>query len=323
MLLSVIIPLYNKGPFIEAALRSILEQHYQRFEVIIIDDGSIDDGPAKVQKIGDERVKLYRQENKGVACARNEGIKHASGDVICFLDADDGYHPEYLSTVVQMATAHSGMSFFACGYKLVNTSTVENFTWSLDHCGDFKLIRDFFSAWRMNGYFLCTNSVAVRSSILKSMQPCFPPDESMGEDQDLWFRLAEHHELLYCPARLVIYRQDVAGSLSNTLCRNDFEPAYQRLEARAIRQEMPAEKQKSALRLVNERKISVARAMLFSGERKTATLQLLHLTYAWTSRRWWVSLALCLCGPSYMINIWERWRYAKAKKAFEESFTLK
>ena len=102
MRISVVVPLYNKGPYIERALNSILAQGCQDFEVIVVDDGSSDDGPVRVQAFADPRIRLVCQPNGGPGAARNRGIAEAKGDLLAFLDADDAWMPDYLQSSVEL-----------------------------------------------------------------------------------------------------------------------------------------------------------------------------------------------------------------------------
>jgi len=90
-LISIIIPVYNAEKEIERCIKSILNQTYKNIEVIIINDGSTDSSLEIIKKCikEDSRVKLFDTENKGVSAARNLGIKEASGEYFCFVDADD------------------------------------------------------------------------------------------------------------------------------------------------------------------------------------------------------------------------------------------
>ncbi|MGI6022871.1 MAG: glycosyltransferase family 2 protein, partial [Methanoculleus sp.] len=90
---SVVIPLYNKAPYIARALASVITQTCQGFEVIVIDDGSTDGGAEIVRRLDDTRIRVIRQENRGVSAARNRGIESARTDFIAFLDADDEWMP--------------------------------------------------------------------------------------------------------------------------------------------------------------------------------------------------------------------------------------
>lgn len=93
-LLSIIIPAYNVEPYILQAVRSALAQTIDDFEVIVVDDGSTDDTAAKVMSLDDARLKLVRQANRGLAGARNSGIRAAQGKYIGFLDGDDMWLPQ-------------------------------------------------------------------------------------------------------------------------------------------------------------------------------------------------------------------------------------
>lgn len=107
MKVSVIIPLYNKAPYIHWTLHSVLLQSFRDYEVIVIDDGSSDDGPKVVETYArsESRIRLVRQENTGPAIARNNGLAVASGKYVVFLDADDEWLPEFLQRTVQTLDA--------------------------------------------------------------------------------------------------------------------------------------------------------------------------------------------------------------------------
>ena len=99
-MISVIIPLYNKAHTIVNTLNSVFNQTYQNFEVIIVDDGSTDNGIKIIlQNYTDERIRIISQKNAGVSAARNKGIDEAKGEWIAFLDADDEWLPNYLEEV--------------------------------------------------------------------------------------------------------------------------------------------------------------------------------------------------------------------------------
>lgn len=100
---SVIIPTYNRAHLIGRAIKSVLEQTYQDFEIIVVDDGSTDNTDEVVRDFGDERIRYIRHEkNKGGATARNTGIKAAKGEFIAFQDSDDEWLPEKLDKQMQV-----------------------------------------------------------------------------------------------------------------------------------------------------------------------------------------------------------------------------
>ncbi|MGQ9608978.1 MAG: glycosyltransferase family 2 protein [bacterium] len=92
---SVIMPLYNKRPYVKRAIESVQRQTFTNWELIIVDDGSTDSSTDEIPQ-GDSRIRIFCQENKGPAAARNKGIMMASGDFITFLDADDYYYTQKL-----------------------------------------------------------------------------------------------------------------------------------------------------------------------------------------------------------------------------------
>lgn len=97
--ISVIIPCYNAEKTIVTALESLSEQTFKNFEVIIVDDGSIDGSVKIIEQFMESKrlqIRLLRQANRGVSCARNLGLKNAEGELLSFLDADDAYLPEFL-----------------------------------------------------------------------------------------------------------------------------------------------------------------------------------------------------------------------------------
>lgn len=100
-LVSVIMPLYNKRPYVLDSIKSVQNQTYTKWELIIIDDGSTD-GSADAVPCDDPRIKLFRQPNMGPGAARNKAVKMASGDYVAFIDADDWYYPIKLRTEVDL-----------------------------------------------------------------------------------------------------------------------------------------------------------------------------------------------------------------------------
>ena len=94
-MVSVIIPLYNKRSYVRRAIKSVREQKFPNWELIIIDDGSTE-GSASEIPTDDGRIRVLEQENAGPAAARNRGIRNARGEFVAFLDADDYYYPQKL-----------------------------------------------------------------------------------------------------------------------------------------------------------------------------------------------------------------------------------
>ncbi len=110
MLISVVIPTYNRADCIEKAIISVLNQTCKNFEIIVVDDGSSDDTYFKVKKYF-PYVKYFYQENKGVASARNMGIKVSKGEFIALLDSDDVFLPQKLEIQIKEFDENTGIVF--------------------------------------------------------------------------------------------------------------------------------------------------------------------------------------------------------------------
>lgn len=110
---SVIIPLYNAEKYIERTIKSVISQTYDDIEIIIVDDESPDRSVKVCEQFTDSRIKIIHQKNRGLAGARNTGIRHAKGDYIAFIDADDIWLPEKLARHIAHLESHPdvGVSF--------------------------------------------------------------------------------------------------------------------------------------------------------------------------------------------------------------------
>ena len=116
---SVIVPLFNKEPFVRRALDSIARQTFRDFEAIVVDDGSTDRGAELVRTFADERVRLISQANLGPGAARNRALLEAQGDLVAFLDADDEWLPGYLAEVVRLLDdAGAEVASATCAYVI-------------------------------------------------------------------------------------------------------------------------------------------------------------------------------------------------------------
>lgn len=118
--ISVVIPLYNKGPYISRTLNSALSQTKLPGEIIVVDDGSTDGGGEIVQQMNNPLIRLVTQENKGVSVARNVGISLAKGELIAFLDADDEWKPRFLEVISDMRRLYPQAGAYASAFDLID-----------------------------------------------------------------------------------------------------------------------------------------------------------------------------------------------------------
>jgi hypothetical protein len=312
MRFSVVIPLYNKAPYIEGTIASVLAQTEQDFEIIVLDDGSTDEGAEIVESINDKRVRLVRQSNAGVSAARNSAISMALGQWVAFLDADDWHHPQYLENLLVAQSLHPEADVIAAQYIAVaDASTDWPPAWHVPSTlvtrESIEIIEDLPGRW-MKGPTFTTSSVSIRTTRLQQMQPCFVVGESHGEDLDMWFRVAEQSPVAWIKRPLVAYRASVAGSLSVGNQKFDLPPFLHRIRARALSGGMTCSQAKSALKMVADHEISMARDALVSGQRVQAMRLLWRGHGSASKRRWWFTAAMTAFVPGELVKRWQHWR---------------
>lgn len=210
-LVSIIIPCYNQARFVHQAAASCLAQDYPAVEVLVVDDGSTDDPRAALGELGhDPRLKLIRQENRGVAHARNAGIAASAGTFLKFLDADDWLAPTAISKQVAILCTDPMLGFVYCDRirtaengTALDTGTVSKRSASLDG--------DLFPLLLYGGFFppmtvLVPRGVVERvGNFDQRVVPC--------EDYDLWLRIAAHgYRVRFLNEPLAYYRRHAASA---------------------------------------------------------------------------------------------------------------
>lgn len=214
-LISVVIPLFNKAKYIQRSLDSVLHQSFQNFEIIVIDDGSTDGGPMFVASYADIRIRLISQKNSGVSVARNLGIHEAKGEYIAFLDADDEWSPEFLSTVRLLQEQYPVAKVFATGYCSKYESSEKYINYTFDPIPDAPwngIIDNYFAClYRNTSGPLWTGAICIERSILLQYGG-FDSSLKIGEDLDLWIRLFLNSKVAFSADIKSIYYLDVVNS---------------------------------------------------------------------------------------------------------------
>lgn len=211
MQISVVIPAYNAALYIERSVRSVMQQTYADWELIVVDDGSVDETAAIVASVDDPRVRVIRQQNGGVSAARNRGVQEAKNEWIAFLDADDEWLPEFLEFFVQAITAYpESVAVFS---NLIDSATGRNrLPYPPQKIGPLE---DYFSfALQNRGLGMDASAVVVRRKAFEAVGG-FPVGVRIGEDTDMWVRLAWSGEVVCIPETLAIYYSDIPTSASN------------------------------------------------------------------------------------------------------------
>lgn len=187
--ISVVIPLYNKERQIARAISSVLLQSFQDFEIIVVDDGSSDEGVNVVSTFKDSRLRLVKQVNQGVSVARNVGVSLALSELIAFLDADDAYSIDFLLNIWRMHLEYKSAVAYAMNYEMVDSEGVHRARGvTLVRDSEILLSPDNFFEIARHGSPVWSSAVAVNKSILKKVGG-FPVGVKLGEDLDTWIRL--------------------------------------------------------------------------------------------------------------------------------------
>lgn len=204
--ISVVIPLYNKEKSIASTLRTVLNQTFSDYEIVIVNDGSTDGSVEEIEKVQDDRIRLIHQQNAGVSAARNRGIEEAKGELIAFLDADDEWKPEYLATQYQLSLKYPECSVFACNYEFrdVEGKVTPTIIHKLSFAEEDGILINYFEVASCSHPPLWTSAVVVRKSALQAIGG-FPVDVKSGEDLLTWARLSAKGQIAFCKKPLAIY----------------------------------------------------------------------------------------------------------------------
>ena len=242
MKFSVIIPLYNKAPYIRKALESVLAQTYTDYELIIVDDGSTD-GSAEIAEaflheaigtknseadlsspprlIASSPYRLLKQKNAGVSAARNNGFSVSSAEYLAFLDADDWWEPTYLERMAQLITDYPDAGLYASNYvyyKPGKTHVALNIP-----TGYINYPKAYYES---NAMPVTSITAIIPRKVFDEMGG-FPLGIKLGEDFLLWSKIALRYPVAFLNEALAWYNNDVPATLRAT--RNLHAPEHHML----------------------------------------------------------------------------------------------
>ena len=198
-MISVIIPAYNQGKYLDQAIQSVLDQTYPDFEIIVVDDGSTDATPDIVRSYLDSRVQYIYQENQGLSAARNTGIRCSKGSFLSFLDSDDLFMPNKLALLVDVLNQQPEVGLVAGQSIPIDENgnpAGEIFNKALPDKGHLLLL----------GNPLHVGSVLLRRSMQEKVG-YFDETLRSYEDWDMWLRLARIGcQMAWVPKPVSMYR---------------------------------------------------------------------------------------------------------------------
>ncbi|MBW4664429.1 MAG: glycosyltransferase [Chroococcus sp. CMT-3BRIN-NPC107] len=199
-IISVVIPVYNGAKTIKETVESVLQQTYQNFEIIVINDGSQDETLAVINNIQNQKIKLFSYSNAGLSASRNRGFARACGEFITFLDADDLWTKDKLEAQLEALQQ--------------NPQAAVAYSWT-DHIDeDGKFLRpasytscngNVYERILVGNFLACGSNTLIRTQALKQVGG-FDESLNSAEDWDMWLRLAPYYEFVVVPRPQVLYR---------------------------------------------------------------------------------------------------------------------
>jgi glycosyltransferase involved in cell wall biosynthesis len=213
-LFSVVVPTYNRRERLLRALRSVAAQRCDTREIIVVDDGSTDGSAEAVEDLGIARV--IRQPNSGPSAARTAGVSAAAGEYVAFLDSDDAWFPWTLEVYRRVIDREGGPDWVA-GLGVVDDCAGPGTTEEAPL--QARSFQDYAEAAARDGLLPLPSGVCIKRSVLLETGG-FRSTMRVGEDLDLWFRIAEDRRFVLIEAPALYRREVHAGSLGEDVVRS-------------------------------------------------------------------------------------------------------
>ncbi|RWQ40849.1 MAG: glycosyltransferase [Mesorhizobium sp.] len=201
-LVSVLLPIYNAGPYLAAALGSILRQDYDRLEIIAIDDGSTDNSLQILQNYrkSDNRISILSRENRGLVATLNEGLGVARGDLVARMDADDIAYPWRLSRQVALFNQRPDLALCGAGVDfLLGNRIVKGLPDPALQENLLRILSRFFTIFMHP-------TVVYNRNVIKGGDLYYDGSYRHAEDFDLFRRLTDRYPAAMIPENLIAYR---------------------------------------------------------------------------------------------------------------------
>jgi glycosyltransferase involved in cell wall biosynthesis len=223
---SVIIPAYNQAQFIAEAIQSVLNQTFQDFEIIVIDDGSTDNTPEIVSAFP---VKYFCQENQRLPAARNRGVEISCGEYIAFLDSDDVLLEKAIEKGVEALDTCPEAGFsYGRAYLMDEKGRILGLRKAGSKRSCLRQGIDEIKDFLVSGNHILPCTVMTRRDCLERVGPFDPAFNSGSEDIDLWVRLAKRYTVAYIAEPLAKYRVH-SSSISHSRQVTEIEGSNSRI----------------------------------------------------------------------------------------------
>ena len=254
MKFSVVIPLYNTANYIENTIRSVLDQTCDDYELIVVDDGSSDNSLALARKYESDRVRVIAQANQGVSVARNTGIENARGTFIAFLDADDQWEPRYLQNIHALTEQYPESAIFVTAYAVDMGNGKIHYSTRLEP--QTGCLPSYWLTLAKGYDFVWTSATVIRRDALMEAG-LFKPGEKIGQDLDMWARVARINPRVAYSNRIGVRYNRAAEANARTRVRVAWAGAFIRdLEEELVNPQRTAE-EKASIQHKYDKKMTV------------------------------------------------------------------
>ena len=312
---SITMPVLNGDRYIGEAIQSIVDQTYRNCELIVIDDGSTDRTADCVRSFAGKLDLTYvrHESSQGIAKSMNDGVRHSDGELIAFLDHDDGWFSDFLETEVSYLEEHPDVAMVHSDFQTtdVDGNVIEP---SVAVCR--KRIRPSGRVFRQlfMDSFIVGNSVLIRAECFRRLGLF---DESLRwGDYHMWMRIARHYRVDYIGRVLTKYRQHPTQSTRSSISGSVYEDPVGLIAIQKILELHPEVREEIGERMIRRRMASfhfdLAWTLWESGSFPAARTGLSKAIRLWrTNVRYYMLYIVSLLSPSQAFALRRGWRSAR------------
>jgi glycosyltransferase involved in cell wall biosynthesis len=216
--ISVVLPAYNCAPYLQEAIESVLQQTFTNFELIVVNDGSIDETEKIIQSFTDSRIVSVKNDgNKGLIYTLNRGIDLARGKYIARMDGDDICNRYRLEKQLTFFSTHLGAKVLATIVDLIDEKNKPLKPWAEDV--NHVTPKEIYNFLPINNC-IAHPSVMIQADLLKKYR--YNPAQKLSEDYDLWLRLSADNVKIYKLAEPLLYHRILKNSFTRSAGKNVF-----------------------------------------------------------------------------------------------------
>ena len=303
-MLSIVIPVYNKAHTLSISVESVLRQTDDDWNLIIVDDGSQDNFECAVEPYkSDLRIQIIRRTNGGVSVARNDGIAASNSSHICFLDADDEWLENHIAEIRRMIQAFPDAGLYCTAVRVIGRDGRAR--------SSASAMRGFDRIAQFDDYFGYTDEIGG-STVLYPSAVCvardairriggFQPGVKIGEDYDLWLRIAAYYPVVLNRTETAVYHHELSTATRDT----DMDVNWFFLKRESILtkdSDIPAAKRRNIANFCDRFRVRQCRHLMLAGEKRRAWFLLRQIRLR---RVIWLKMLVtyaCMAIPSGLIR---------------------